>query len=86
MKNHFKFGANFVIFDHVTAVKSSYYANRHCEIDQLLVYLQGGHDLPIPAMEQGRFLKEFEEWLDFFDNEKKILEDVQKLLGQKGGS
>jgi hypothetical protein len=68
MKNYFRFGSNFVLFDHVTAVKCSYYANQHCEIDQLLVYLEGGHDLPIPAMEQGRFLEEFQKYLDSFSD------------------
>lgn len=69
MKNYFRFGSNFIMFDHITAVKCSYYANQHCQVDQLIVYLAGGHDIPVPAIEQGRFLDEFQRYLDSFNDD-----------------
>ena len=62
MKNYFRFGDNFICFDHIAAVKAQLYSDNRSRIDQLLVYLSGGHDVPVPVTEQQRFLKEFQEF------------------------
>lgn len=63
--NYFRFGSNYILFDQITAVKCSLYANQHHgAIDQMVVFLTGGHEVPVPAMEQGKFLHEFQSYLD----------------------